>query len=77
MLNLNSGADHVKNGKLPHGWTSADAFNKFVSFDGDADRIIYFYGNEESQLVVIDGDKQFGLIMEFVTGLLRDLGIDH
>jgi phosphomannomutase len=40
---------------------------KCVSFDGDADRQIYFYG--EDKFGLIDGDKQFALIMMY----LRDL----
>lgn len=48
---------------------------KCVSFDGDADRQMYFYGDEEGNLKTIDGDKQFALIMMYIRGLLSKLGI--
>ena len=57
-LNLGCGAEVVKNLKMPEGWTKeTHAGMKCVAFDGDADRQIYFYGDHEGSLTVIDGDK--------------------
>lgn len=44
---------------------------KCVSFDGDADRQIYFFGDHQGKLTVIDGDKQFAFIMLYIKNLLR------
>ena len=41
-----------------------------MSFDGDADRQMYFYQGEDGKLEIIDGDKQFaGLIAEDIHNL--------
>lgn len=43
-----------------------EKINKFASFDGDADRLIYFMKKGDTPLV-IDGDKQFALLMFYIT----------
>lgn len=50
---------------------------KFVAFDGDADRQIYFYKKDNGQFGIVDGDKQFILIMKYIKGLLEELGIEE
>lgn len=47
-----------------------------MSFDGDADRQMYYYGDENGVFKIIDGDKQFALIMMYIKKLLADLGIE-
>jgi phosphomannomutase len=38
-----------------------------ASFDGDADRLIYYYKDSQNKkLVIIDGDKQFAFIVMYV-----------
>ena len=49
---------------------------KCVCFDGDADRQIYYYGNDERKIYMIDGDKQFAFIMMYIKTLLTKLGLD-
>jgi phosphoacetylglucosamine mutase len=39
--------------KLPE----SDSIRKYCSFDGDADRIVYYYLDEEKQFHLLDGDK--------------------
>lgn len=77
--NLNNlcGAEYVqKDQKLPTGWSSETHANKkCMSFDGDADRQMYFYGDEQGKLHMIDGDKQFALIMMYIQGLLKKLNL--
>lgn len=77
LLNDKCGAEFVqKDQKLPTGWDASQHANmKCVSFDGDADRQMYFYGTEAGELVIIDGDKQFALIMSYVKSLLEKLGL--
>lgn len=52
LLNENCGAEFVhKERKFPTTWSPDDHKNtKWMSFDGDADRQIYFYGDEGGQL---------------------------
>ena len=50
---------------------------KCVSFDGDADRQIYFYTDEDENIKILDGDKQFAIILTYIKGLLNELGIDE
>jgi phosphoacetylglucosamine mutase len=51
---------------------------KGCSFDGDADRLIYFRKGtgKNEKIDVIDGDKQFALIMMYVRELLEQTGLD-
>jgi len=48
-----------------------------MSFDGDADRQIYYYGDDNGKLQVVDGDKQFTLIMMYIIKLLKELKIEE
>ena len=79
-LNEGCGAEFVhKESKLPSDYTSASPF-KGACFDGDADRLIYFrrQGDDvgsEANLAVIDGDKQFCLLMFYISDLLKELGL--
>lgn len=72
-LNEGCGAEYVhKDRKFPTGWTAGEHTNtKWMSFDGDADRQIYYYGDENGDLQVVDGDKQFTFIMMYIHKLLK------
>jgi len=58
-LNLNCGAEHVQKAlTFPENWNKEKHGGmKCLSFDGDADRQIYFYGSSEGEFFIIDGDK--------------------
>lgn len=76
LLNEGCGAEYVhKEVKLPSGVTESSPA-KVASFDGDADRLIYFR-NVDGKPVVIDGDKQFSLLMMYVVELLKALEIEN
>ena len=77
-LNHKCGAEHIhKDQSAPTGWSpDQHAGKKCVSFDGDADRQMYYYGDEQGNFKIIDGDKQFALIMMYIQGLLKELGIE-
>lgn len=49
---------------------------KCMSFDGDADRQVYFYGTEDGKMEVIDGDKQFAFIIMYIKNLLKKLDVE-
>ena len=78
LLNDECGAGHVQQYRvLPNGWTVNDhSYTKCVSFDGDADRQIYYYGDDKYQIKMIDGDKQFAFIMMYIKTLLKKLELD-
>jgi len=77
-LNEGCGAEHVHSKQsLPNGWDAATHQNmKCVSFDGDADRQIYYYGDAEGNYHGANGDKQFALIMMYIRDLLQKAGIE-
>lgn len=47
---------------------------KSASFDGDADRLVYFY-QKDGNLRVVDGDKQFAFITKYLRSLLDQCDI--
>ena len=67
LLNSLCGAEYVqKENKLPMNIDQHKGVVKFASFDGDADRLIYFMRTGENELKVIDGDKQFALLSVYI-----------
>lgn len=68
-LNNGVGAEHVqKKRELPKNTYkgSTEAYQKFCSFDGDADRIVYFFVTENDKMMLLDGDKIASLLAAFV-----------
>ena len=61
---LQCGADYVKVGqKAPSGITLKPGC-RYCSFDGDADRIVYFYVDKDGHFHLLDGDKIATLVKE-------------
>lgn len=46
-----------------------------VSFDGDADRIVYFYTDEHEVFHLLDGDRIATLVAQYVKELLDESAI--
>lgn len=58
FLRTQCGADFVKIGQtVPIGTPAADPYTRCVSIDGDADRIVYFFTDENNQFFLLDGDR--------------------
>lgn len=76
-LNEDCGAEFVhKEQKFPLEYQSEKHKGfKCASFDGDADRLIYFYESQQGKLEIMDGDKQFVLIVLYIKSLLQALDI--
>jgi len=77
-LNEECGAEFVhKDQKFPTHLEDSTSMKgkKCASFDGDADRLIHFFRDENDKLVLIDGDKQFVLISMYIKNLLKSLGV--
>uniref|UniRef100_A0A8C6QN99 Phosphoacetylglucosamine mutase n=1 Tax=Nannospalax galili TaxID=1026970 RepID=A0A8C6QN99_NANGA len=73
-LNHLCGADFVKtHQKLPQGM-EIKSNERCCSFDGDADRIVYFYCDAGGHLHLIDGDKIATLVSSFLKELLLEVG---
>lgn len=71
VLNKLCGADYVKTTHLrPTG--AEDTTARYVSLDGDADRLVYFYlEGEDLKLHLLDGDKLLALYALFIRDMLK------
>ncbi|KAJ7396906.1 phosphoglucomutase 3 [Pitangus sulphuratus] len=69
-LNHLCGADFVKVHQKPPGGLDMKPNERCCSFDGDADRIVYYYKDETGHFHLIDGDKIATLISIFLKELL-------
>ncbi|PWA27890.1 hypothetical protein CCH79_00000078, partial [Gambusia affinis] len=74
-LNYQCGADFVKvQQKLPTG-IKINPGDRCCSFDGDADRIVYYYTDCQGDFHLLDGDKIATLISTFLKELLNEAGL--
>ncbi|CAN7005692.1 unnamed protein product [Brassica rapa subsp. trilocularis] len=75
VLNEIVGADFVQKEKVvPLGFGVNDVGLRCVSFDGDADRLVYFYvSSGEKKIELLDGDKILSLFALFVKEQLNVL----
>ena len=78
-MNNNAGADYVKTQqRFPPALASAlKPGQRACSFDGDADRIIYYYLDEQSQFKLLDGDKIACLVAGFIVDLVKGAGLSE
>ncbi|CDH49521.1 phosphoacetylglucosamine mutase [Lichtheimia corymbifera JMRC:FSU:9682] len=75
-LNKECGADHVKTKQqAPVGSTLVPG-GRYCSYDGDADRIVYYYANNDGVFKLLDGDKIAGLAAMFIMELVQDANIE-
>ena len=64
LFTFQCGADFVKTTQsLPHGLPEIiEPFTRCVSVDGDADRVVYFFVDDNNQFNLLDGDRIATLI---------------
>ncbi|KAM9468255.1 phosphoacetylglucosamine mutase-like [Clarias gariepinus] len=75
-LNHQCGADYVKvQQKAPQGM-HMDPGQRCCSFDGDADRIVYYYTDSAGHFHLLDGDKIATLISTYLKELLTRAGLN-
>ena len=76
VLNYQCGADYVKvNQREPYS-VKLKPQQRYVSFDGDADRIIYYYQNsEDGKFHMLDGDKIAVLVAKFLKQTLAKIDL--
>ncbi|XP_068004791.1 phosphoacetylglucosamine mutase isoform X2 [Melanerpes formicivorus] len=73
-LNHLCGADFVKVNQKPPRGLDMKPNERCCSFDGDADRIVYYYVDTSGQFHLMDGDKIATLISIFLKELLAKVG---
>uniref|UniRef100_A0A8C0XEM4 phosphoacetylglucosamine mutase n=1 Tax=Castor canadensis TaxID=51338 RepID=A0A8C0XEM4_CASCN len=73
-LNHLCGADFVKSHQKPPQGMEVKFNERCCSFDGDADRIVYYYCDADGHFHLIDGDKIATLISSFLKELLLEIG---
>ena len=50
-----------------------EPFHRYGSFDGDADRLVYYTLDSDCNFVLLDGDKIAGLFALYIKNLLNDV----
>lgn len=80
ILNRLCGADYVKTNKLPP-INATRVGERYAALDGDADRVVYFYLEKDSedklQLNLLDGDKILALFALYLKGHLEGANLDR
>lgn len=76
-LNYMCGADYVKTTqRLPPSLVDKlKPGQRACSYDGDADRLMYFYLDEHGYFHMLDGDKIAALVATFIMDLVRLSGL--
>lgn len=82
-LNNGCGADYVKtNQRLPLGFEKegVQVGERMCAFDGDADRIVFFYldgpPNSKGSFRLLDGDKIASLAADYINELVHKAGVE-
>ncbi|BGP26825.1 phosphoacetylglucosamine mutase [Rhodotorula toruloides] len=75
QLNLNCGADYVKTQQRAPKNVDLVPWQRYCSFDGDADRIVFYYADGAGTFHLLDGDKIAGLAAGFIMDLVKDAGL--
>jgi len=78
VLNHQCGADYVKTQqRLPPSLVNVlQPGQRACSFDGDADRLMYYYLDERGQFHMLDGDKIAALVANFIVELVKGAGLE-
>ncbi|KAF5292435.1 hypothetical protein FQA39_LY13982 [Lamprigera yunnana] len=75
-LNYLCGADYVKSQQsFPTGVTN-EPNQRCASVDGDADRIVYYYNDDDNRFHLLDGDRIATLIASYLKELVSNTGLD-
>lgn len=75
QVNHECGADYVKIGqKPPANMPIVEPYTRCCSVDGDADRIVYFFSDENGKFYLLDGDRIATLVAGYLMALLNGCG---
>jgi phosphoacetylglucosamine mutase len=72
---LQCGADYVKTKQRAPPASKAGPGARSCSLDGDADRIVYYFNDQEHGFRLLDGDKIATLAASFIGDLAREAGL--
>lgn len=75
-LNSQCGADFVKTQQRAPPGIQLTPGGRYCSLDGDADRIVFYYGTEDGSFRLLDGDKIAGLAAMFLMELVKQAGLE-
>lgn len=76
-LNHDCGADFVKTKQRAPPSSKASYLERCCSYDGDADRIVYYYNDPEHGFRLLDGDRIATLAASFIGDLARQAGFNQ
>lgn len=76
FISSQCGADYVKSQQSFPTGVPAEPNVRCVSVDGDADRIVYYYLDENNKFHLLDGDRIATLIAGYLKELVLGTGID-
>lgn len=77
ILNDKCGADFVKtNQRAPSGF-DGNHRDRWCSYDGDADRIVYYFTEEGGSFRLLDGDRISTLAAGFISDLVQKSGLSE
>ncbi|KAL4160933.1 hypothetical protein PRNP1_001491 [Phytophthora ramorum] len=78
-LNLQCGAEHVEKSRQPPANMSRenDRGKRYCSMDGDGDRVVFHYFDDEGTWHLLDGNKIACLFAEFLSEKLHALELDQ
>jgi phosphoacetylglucosamine mutase len=75
VLNKGCGADFVKTEhQVPAGFDGRP-YDRWCSYDGDADRIVYYFNSEGPVFHLLDGDRIATLAASFIGDLVKKCGL--
>ncbi|CAK7566686.1 MAG: Phosphoacetylglucosamine Mutase [Sporothrix epigloea] len=77
ILNLDCGADFVKTKQRAPPSPQPQPGVRSCSFDGDADRLIYYWIDPHSGFFMLDGDRISSLAASFIADLVRAAGLEE
>ncbi|KAJ4308601.1 Phosphoacetylglucosamine Mutase [Neodidymelliopsis sp. IMI 364377] len=74
-LNVDCGADFVKTNQRAPPTSKAGPGDRCASLDGDADRVVYYFKDEQNVFRLLDGDRIATLVASFLGDLVRQSGL--
>lgn len=75
-LNNQCGADYVKTQQRAPPGLAMKPLQRYCSYDGDADRIVFYYADDAGTFHLLDGDKIAGLVTGYIIELVKDAGLE-
>nr|CAB3264817.1 phosphoacetylglucosamine mutase [Phallusia mammillata] len=75
-LNENCGADYVKIQQQAPVGLNMEPYHRYCSFDGDADRLVYYTLDSDCNFILLDGDKIASLFAHHIQELLADAKLE-